>query len=522
MGERDEPSKDAEASELRNSPEVKDSPRRTVTYGSPPEAEQDEEASSLEPRNRPHQRGAETEPWGSQEGFPSAPADDNDASDSASVAEGWLSPLSGTGVPSDSSKSRGSSARESTPAEEPPPPEIASVESTRHEILYAVRDALARFGVPGELCFERGRLVLHGPHGPSQHRANTLVLRWPHLDEPARASLATQAARSLAQSQRQSKPPKSQGKPLDLSSLALAAVAALLLGLMVLWSTSDGLGRHDDETEGELTQSSDTLEHDHLLREERRVRSCESARGRVFRGGSLSPADADGWVVELGLLRKTSPQRVDAEDALAPFFSRSNSSGERSYHWQEERKLATTEGRRNVVTVRSEVLGKHALLFVTFHGSFVERYFQSEGHQPFTRLAEALASRLDATHSALYARCAHDSIHALGLWFRGADSGAVAGSLLFFMGAYGHPPHLTAASAEGRGTKERELPAILKKVERKTRYLERSHLATVVGSEGGMAMGGPEGPVTLTFPPKDGNRAARASRTMARVLDLAP
>jgi hypothetical protein len=53
-----------------------------------------------------------------------------------------------------------------------------------------------------------------------------------------------------------------------------------------------------------------------------------------------------------------------------------------------------------------------------------------------------------------------------------------------------------------------------------TKDVDRAALSTLVGSEGGMATGKKDEPVIITFPFRDGNRASRVSRSLARVASL--
>lgn len=519
-----DPLETAGAGRRRRPPGDENRQRRTVTYGSPSDTTQTDSLAAPPPQATPLPTG--TQPWATPatETFaepptPAQPPDHRPSDEQRSShrrphdeapASALLSAAEGTGGPQE--------------LFEGVPSIVGSVEAVRQEVRQAVQDALARFGVPGTLRFEGGRLLLEGPRRRCEHSSNTLVMRWPHLDQEARNSLATQVARALSQAQRvEIKPERSRPRRWDTSLLLLGLAAALLAGGLFLWSTWGGtLTVPHHRTLTQVPMENEKAVTAALELAARKERSCEAVRSRVFLGASVSTADSEGWVVEVGLITRGRSDRLDTHPALASFFSESDSSGLRSYRWSAEPQLTREENSNNLVKLHSPSFGEHSLLFATFSGTFVERYFDPEGHQRWVHLAAELASAVGATHAALYAQCTHDSIHALGFWFHGVDSGAAASSLLFFMGAYGYPLHVASPFAKPPGSEALDLAYLFNQVEQKTRHLERAHLATVVGSEGGMALGGRGEPVMIRFPPQDGNRSARASRTLSRVLGLAP
>jgi hypothetical protein len=130
-----------------------------------------------------------------------------------------------------------------------------------------------------------------------------------------------------------------------------------------------------------------------------------------------------------------------------------------------------------------------------------------------------LANAIRAKHVALYARCAHDDVHTLGSWFLGEDSQGVAASVLYFMGVYAAPRHLEPVHYLDPRTQAPDEGRALSSILRATTHLDRRALSTLVGSEGGMAVSATDN-VVVTFPFRDGSRATRVSRTMARVTGL--
>ncbi|HEY5961089.1 MAG TPA: hypothetical protein VIV60_31245, partial [Polyangiaceae bacterium] len=154
---------------------------------------------------------------------------------------------------------------------------------------------------------------------------------------------------------------------------------------------------------------------------------CARVQARIATGGTVSPLDVDGWVVELALLSDSTSLVVDSP-ALERFLSKpvSTVSEARQLTWAEDTELRGIGDADSFAVVAEEplagvILASKSGIRITWSGKYVETYFNETTRSKLQRLAGAI---FDATHSklgALYARCAATSIHQAGSWFRGSD-----------------------------------------------------------------------------------------------------
>jgi hypothetical protein len=272
---------------------------------------------------------------------------------------------------------------------------------------------------------------------------------------------------------------------------------------------------------GEVASAEASAPGDSLSRAAHR---CAVTKARVFQGGTVSVADAEGWLVEIALLKVGSMARLDAHQSLRTFVEAPESPTGSPFIWSEEPGLAAVATSDSVVRIRRHGIteGKNQAegVILSFGGSLVDPYFREEDRGRYYHIAHSLSEALEATHTALFARCAEDETHALGGWFRGMDAGGAATSLLYFMGTYARPPHLAEHFHSRPEDDALHRPFAFDNIIQATRFIDRQALATVVGTEGGMATGKPGDAVVITYPFRDGNRASRTSRSLARVVSL--
>ncbi len=471
-----------------------DSTKRTHTYGSP------EEPDAQTPPTPGHERS--TRLFGSRDEINSDQVRHQRASPHASTELdplGWVEPRNDDSMPL-------------LPVEEP------NRDRSRTEMSRAVRLAVARCGIEGQVRLEGDHFVLETPRGTTRVSARLHLIRWDRQNAQARKENAVQVARELGQRVRSSPPPtQASGFRLDGPTLRLAGV-----GLVVAVAAYFGLSAElkpapqppaEDKAQP-LSAAVSALEAQ---------KTCETTRTRVFRGGQISMADAEGWVVEVSMLGAEGAPSQLSNPAFDEFFGPLDG-GETTYTWKEEPALAFTPQSQPPVRVRSYALNDDETprpgLTLTFSGSFVENYFDELGREKYFRLAHALTQAFRPEFAALYARCGHDQIHTLGSWFMGRSGSEAASSLLYYLGLYARPRHIDAIHyLDPRGDAP-NLGRALSAIRRGTTHLDRAALSTLVGSEGGMAVGGDEAPVIVTFPFRDGNRGSRVSRTIARVTSL--
>jgi len=400
-------------------------------------------------------------------------------------------------------------------------PDIGA-ETRRAELVYAVDAALTRFATPQGAVLVADQLLLHHPHGTAKEDARLVLLRWDRLDANQRERAANDLARKLVASLRSSLSPSKAPTPLHIDRGLLGLIVAscavvLALGYWTFWSDASPATRVHTSS---LSPAAGKAPSQPAQLSASGV--CEATLGRVFRGGLISMADADGWVVELALLGERDPGPLDNSAPLRPFIQ-TQKNGTFRYVWSDEPGLASSAKSQPPVKVHPWTLAAQGQTYhgltLTFDGSFVESYFDEISRDKFYHLAHSMSAALGAKHVALYARCAHDDVHTLGSWFLGEDSSGVATSLLYFMGMHAAPRHLDSQHYRDRRTQELNLGQAFSSIAVATTHLDRKALSTLVGSEGGMAVGATNS-VVVTFPFRDGNRATRVSRTMARVTGL--
>ena len=254
-------------------------------------------------------------------------------------------------------------------------------------------------------------------------------------------------------------------------------------------------------------------------------RACAESAARVARGSNIGPADVEGWVVELVLLRRAAGANRAASPALANFIQNkpSNSGSAASVvTWPGARSLAAAKRFDAEVTVRAvPSFGEQHLagLSLEFSGPYVTPYFTEDQRADYFMLADALSSALEITDGALFAHCAGADGHHIGSWFMGATPGAAVASVLYFMGFF-NESRLLGSEVLGTNAGPERAEHAFDVISRAAAGLDRSAAATLIGTELGMISGRENQPARLNFPFRDANRATRASLNAARALRL--
>lgn len=392
------------------------------------------------------------------------------------------------------------------------------------EILRAADDALSRFGVVGKVALEENILFLRGEPRATGVALGAWAVEWPRLDEASRRAHIQTLVRDLTQKRRRSAPAPSAKTSFRVPPLGLALGGVLLLVSGFLFFGESGPEKSSRATALRRDAARDPATG-LSTSEARALRSCAAVQTRVFQGGHVSVADVDGWVVEISLLREGETQPLTTHPALKEFVSEPGSGSGSHFIWPHEPGLGTidTSDTRVLVSGASLVESEETpatSATLTFSGTYVDAYFSEENRGRYYHIASALTEALGATHAALYARCRDQKVPALGSWFHGTNEARAAASLLFFMGVLANPPHLAVPFLRGPGEPHTDPGHAFVNIAQSTSRLDRNSLATLVGSEGGMATGRPGGSVTITFPFRDGNRSSRVSRSLARVTSL--
>jgi serine/threonine-protein kinase len=252
--------------------------------------------------------------------------------------------------------------------------------------------------------------------------------------------------------------------------------------------------------------------------------ACEQSRARVARGANVGPADVEGWVVELVLLRRTgSGADLASAPELAKFIQRKPGATTGIVVWSGAKSLFDAKRFDAQVEIRAiPSLGAQHLNGVSllFSGPYVAPYFSDEQRVDYFMLADALSEALHVTDGALFAHCAEAEAHHIGSWFLGATPGAAVASVVYFMADFSEAPLLTPDVLGGSSDPLRHGHAF-DVISAAAEGLDRSAAATLIGAELGMISGRPKQPARVTFPFRDANRATRASIAAARALKLA-
>ena len=415
----------------------------------------------------------------------------------------------------------------------------SSSRSTHREIEIYAAESLARFGAPGTLCVEGGELIWYAPQGVLREPLGDLDQSWSALPEEGRRRRAGELVRRLMS--RRSQLPTL--RPRRRSGGWVGAV--VLLGAVALGAA---YAARPDAPEPEVSRRAATpgghrsgaVEGTADLpgereRAERAARVCAGARARVLRGGTIGPAETEGWIVDLLLLSGDTSASLHDHPALGSFVSPVETGRLASFVWQEEPELAKLSGPGTGVELTPELVegpsGRRATgLRLTFRGQLVDPYFRPEERVRYFHVANALSDRLGATHAGLVARCDHSATHHVGSWFRGPSPADAATALVYLVGLYAEPPHLASAflragtagdphAPGGPGPSSLDRAYAFAAIREATRPLDQAHLAALLGNSGGMITSSAAGSV-ITFPFTDANRASRASREIARAVHV--
>jgi hypothetical protein len=392
------------------------------------------------------------------------------------------------------------------------------------EIESLVSDALVRFRVGGSPRIEGGRILLVGDGPTVGVEVGALSELWPTLAPALKRARATEIAQWLAQERRSLLPARSWADlarlPRFVAPLAILAVAAL-----TVWLTFRILGPQPRNS-AQLGADAEP-EDSEAARQAREARVCEATLERVDRGTPIGPADAEGWVVEVMMLRAAEGRDLFDDPALAAFVERMPGQSSGRLRWNGAPQLAGTTGVDTGVRLGRADLGDPVQpnlrgLTLTFTGRYVGSYFREQDRLEYLGLAAALSERLKPKYAALYARCTHLTSHHLGSWFLGPGADGAATSLVYFMGTYAPISHVKSSVlriADGGTTFDRVFA--LGEIAKAMAPLDRDRVLDQLGKHGGMIAGRPESAMTISFPFKDGSRAARASHDFAQSSKIA-
>lgn len=383
------------------------------------------------------------------------------------------------------------------------------------EIANLIQDSLARFGMPGVIEIHGTDALLTGSGETVRVPLGKLATSWGRMGLEERGRLCRGLARQLVTTRRSLPPPSHEVKAAApgwlIGFVTAALVLVVVLGGYLGWQRWGGTSRAVEPK----AQAVDYAKE----RDERAQRVCEATRTRITQGARIGPADVEGWVVEMTLLR---PAGVSGAAFLEGFIDE-GADGTNRVVWSDTPALALAEGGRTGVEVEEFSIGSGAEarqgVRLTYEGRYVSPFFRDKERIQFIRLANALANASGAAQGALYARCEGSESNHMGAWFRGRTPGEAAAALLYFGGAQRTPSIVDARalSADGSGI---DAEFALQQLGKATESLRAPKLGELIGKHGGMIAVTP-GATTLRFPLHDVNGASRAASRSAQLVSRA-
>jgi hypothetical protein len=404
------------------------------------------------------------------------------------------------------------------------------------EVQALVEGELGRIGVRGTLRRDGELLILRRGGAETSAELGGTVLQWDSLPDDLRERRIQQIAKLLAtvvpevrpvQAERAAEAVKDTLGRRWYSSFAPVVIVAATVGAIATAyhflaprAAELTIGAVDPSSNAS-SAAANSSDSDHE-RSFLASNACAHTRTRVLQGGNIGPADSEGWVVELELLRGGA---VDLGElpALAKFIARTPGAQKGTLIWpQASHLIAQQRFDAEVALSAIAPLGESRLggLDLVFSGPYVLPYFSEDQRLDYFQLADALAGALGATEGALFARCANGQSHQIGAWFLGATPGDAITSLVYFMAAFSDTPALKP-SVLGAISGPPNRGHVFDAIRAPAAKVDRGTAATWLGSELGVVTTGSDRATRLSFPFRDAGRAARSSVVAARALSLA-
>jgi hypothetical protein len=389
------------------------------------------------------------------------------------------------------------------------------------ELEDLLSEALGKFGVAGTISVRAASAWLEGS-GPSvSAEVASLLGHWHTLGPDQKRRRANDLARRLSQDRRARASSSGSGAGFSMPAF-LPPVGIIVLAVAGAWT---GYRRWMDGRNG--ADARPIADYDAYERERaaRAARVCSATRTRVMRGAAIGPSDVEGWVVELTLLRAAGQPPLTDSPALASFFDQSAGPDKLRVRSAAAPVLSAEDGPDTVVAMTAANVPpmgapeERGVAFV-FSGRYVVPYFTDTERADYLHLARGLSDALSADHGALYARCAAGTSHHLGSWFRGPNPAGAVTSLLYFLGTFSEPADVRASLLVPPGAGSADRAFAFRNVGAAAAGIKKARAVTLLSGEFGALAGADDQVSTLTFPFRDGNRASRASHTIARELGI--
>ncbi len=396
----------------------------------------------------------------------------------------------------------------------------------RAELGARTTEILGRYGVAGRVEVE-GQLVWLIGHGPTVEVAIPELSTTHAAQSPLELEhLAERLARDLANARRRAVG-KSESDSDWLGWLKLAP--PVLIVVLGTWAAARYLMPHRNQSTSATSLAQSTVARptrpaadSSADKRDRDYRACLQTVNRIRQGGSVTPLDIDGWVVELSLISDKA-DLDPSSPVLREFFQNRPNDIERSQHWTGAPLLTQIDPSLAGVLVSKEPLAQAAPVSgsgikITWRAQYVTLYFKEIERREFVHLADALYRATNARYGALYARCAQGVARYLGSWFSGPDVGGAVWSLVAEIGLFADVPQVPNVKS-GDGPEQWEAP--LNRIAILAHSITRKQAAFILSSTAGSVSERLGQSATLEFPFVQGFRANTASQKFTRLLTTA-
>jgi len=390
----------------------------------------------------------------------------------------------------------------------------------RAELGTKTTEILGRYGVAGRVEVE-SRLVWLIGNGPTVEVSLTEADASKAVLSPAALkSLAERLARDLSRARQAASRESGSTAGWLAWAKVLPTLAIVALGM---WMAFRYLTPHQQTTSSTWskkgTHLSQVTQIPSARSEEKQVlddQSCLRTVTRIQHGGTVTPLDIDGWVVELSLV-STQNDLLPTAALLNDYFQLRSDSIERTHHAANTPRLNQTDAQQAAVLISKEPLATvnpnaASGILITWRGQYVTPYFHESDRMEYLKVADSLFNALHASHGALYARCIQGGARYLGSWFRGPNVGAAVWMLVTEMGVVSGSVRVPGLGAS-YGLENCQAP--LKYLAETVGPISRRKAAYLLSSSGGFVSERIGQSATVEFPFSPANRASLASSTIA-------
>jgi hypothetical protein len=390
----------------------------------------------------------------------------------------------------------------------------------RAELGTKTTEILGRYGVAGRVEVE-SRLVWLIGNGPTvEVSLNEADAANAALNPAGLKTLAERLARDLSRARRAASRESGSTAGWQAWAKVLPTLTMVALGVWMAFryltphhiTSSDWSSKKSAHLSHGVQSPSAKLVEKQVLDDQ----NCLRTVTRIQQGGTVTPLDIDGWVVELSLVSAVNDLLPTAA-SLNNYFQLRPDGIERTHHAANTPGLNQTDAQQAGVLISKEPLATVSPnaasgIVITWRGQYVTPYFSESDRTEYFKVADSLFNSLHASHGALYARCIQGGARYLGSWFRGPNVGAALWMLVTEMGVVSGSVRVPSLGASS-GLEDYEAP--LKYLAETVGPITRRKAAYVLSTSGGFVSERVGQFATIEFPFSPANRASLASTAIA-------